>query len=170
MFVHEKHAHNKELPRFAGWWGHNKEERFLMKPGFDPLPGAEGWQLSNAPVMGMAVHLASLELFDEAGMDQIGAKRNQMTAYLEFVIQEISDRNSEKCTFEIITPSEIHRRGAQLSIMALGQGRKLFDALSDLGVIADWREPNVIRIAPAPLYNSYEDCYWFGVHLENAIQ
>jgi kynureninase len=170
MFVHEKHAHNKELPRFAGWWGHNKEERFLMKPGFDPLPGAEGWQLSNAPVMGMAVHLASLELFDEAGMDQIGAKRNQMTAYLEFVIQEISDRNSEKCTFEIITPSEIHRRGAQLSIMALGQGRKLFDALSDLGVIADWREPNVIRIAPAPLYNSNEDCYWFGVHLENAIQ
>ncbi len=170
MFVHEKHAYNKELPRFAGWWGHNKEERFLMKPGFDPLPGAEGWQLSNAPVMGMAVHLASLELFDDAGMDQIGAKRDQMTAYLAFVIQEISDRNSEKCTFEIITPSEIHRRGAQLSIMALGQGRKLFDALSDLGVIADWREPNVIRVAPAPLYNSYEDCYWFGVHLENAIQ
>ena len=162
MFVHEKHAHNKELPRFAGWWGHNKEERFLMKPGFDPLPGAEGWQLSNAPVMGMAVHLASLELFDEAGMDQIGAKRNQMTAYLEFVIQEISDRNSEKCTFEIITPSEIHRRGAQLSIMALGQGRKLFDALSDLGVIADWREPNVIRMAPVPLYNSFEDIFTFG--------
>jgi kynureninase len=170
MFVHEKHAHNKDLPRFAGWWGHNKEERFLMKPGFDPLPGAEGWQLSNAPVMGMAVHLASLELFNEAGMDQIGAKRDQMTAFLEFVIKEISQRNSEKCTFEIITPSEIHRRGAQLSIMALGQGRKLFDALSDLGVIADWREPNVIRIAPAPLYNSFEDCYWFGVHLENAIQ
>ena len=170
IFVHERHAYKPELPRFAGWWGYDKETRFQMEPGFNPMRGAEGWQLSNAPVMGMAVHLASLELFDEAGMDQIGAKRNQMTAYLEFVIQEISDRNSEKCTFEIITPSEIHRRGAQLSIMALGQGRKLFDALSDLGVIADWREPNVIRIAPAPLYNSYEDCYWFGVHLENAIQ
>ena len=170
MFVHEKHAYTKDLPRLAGWWGHNKEERFLMKPGFDPLPGAEGWQLSNAPVLGMAVHLASLELFEAAGMKQIGAKRDQMTAYLEFVIQEISARNSEKCTFEIITPSEIHRRGAQLSIMAHGQGRKLFDALSDLGVIADWREPNVIRVAPAPLYNSFEDCYWFGVHLEKAIQ
>jgi kynureninase len=170
MFVHEKHAHNKDLPRFAGWWGHNKEERFLMKPGFDPLPGAEGWQLSNAPVLGMAVHLASLGLFEAAGMDRIGTKRDQMTAYLEFVIKDISDRNSEKCTFEIITPSERNKRGAQLSIMALGQGRKLFDELTELGVIADWREPNVIRIAPAPLYNSYEDCYWFGVHLENAIQ
>ncbi|MFZ9587383.1 MAG: kynureninase [Crocinitomicaceae bacterium] len=170
MFVHEKHAHNKNLPRFAGWWGHNKEERFLMKPGFDPLPGAEGWQLSNAPVLGMAVHLASLELFEAAGMDRIGSKRDQMTAYLEFVIQEISARNSDKCTFEIITPKDPQQRGAQLSIMAHGQGRKLFDALSDLGVIADWREPNVIRIAPAPLYNSYEDCFWFGAHLENAIQ
>jgi kynureninase len=170
MFVHEKHAHNKDLPRFAGWWGHNKEERFLMKPGFDPLPGAEGWQLSNAPILGMAVHLASLELFEAAGMDRIGTKRDQMTAYLEFVIKDISDRNSEKCTFEIITPSERNKRGAQLSIMALGQGRKLFDELTELGVIADWREPNVIRIAPAPLYNSYEDCFWFGVHLENAIQ
>jgi kynureninase len=170
MFVHEKHAHNKNLPRFAGWWGHNKEERFLMKPGFDPLPGAEGWQLSNAPVLGMAVHLASLELFEQAGMDRIGAKRDLMTAYLEFVIAEISKRNAEKCTFEVITPADKNRRGAQLSIMAKGQGRKLFDALSDLGVIADWREPNVIRIAPAPLYNSFEDCYLFGVHLENAIQ
>ena len=103
-------------------------------------------------------------------MDRIGTKRDQMTAYLEFVIKDISDRNSEKCTFEIITPSERNKRGAQLSIMALGQGRKLFDELTELGVIADWREPNVIRIAPAPLYNSYEDCYWFGVHLENAIQ
>jgi kynureninase len=169
MFIHENHAHNKSLPRFAGWWGHNKEVRFQMEPGFDPIPGAEGWQLSNAPVLGMAAHLASLEIFEEAGMDRIGEKRDQMTAYLEFLIHEISVRNQDKCEFEIITPSSPSQRGAQLSIMAIGQGRKLFDKLTALGVIADWREPNVIRIAPAPLYNSYEDCWRFAQYLEQAI-
>jgi kynureninase len=170
MFVHERHAHTKDLPRFAGWWGYNKEKRFLMDPGFDPMPGAEGWQLSNAPVLSMAAHLASLEIFDEAGMENIGAKRDQMTAFLEFVIKDVSERNKEKCTFELITPSNPHERGAQLSIQAKGQGKALFNALSDAGVVADWREPNVIRVAPAPLYNSYEDCYWLGVELEKAIQ
>jgi kynureninase len=170
MFVHERHAKNSDLPRFAGWWGYNKEKRFLMEPGFQPMPGAEGWQLSNAPVLGMAAHLASLDIFDEAGMDAIGSKRDLMTAYLEFVIDSISERNKEKCTFELITPREKTQRGAQLSIMAMGQGRGLFDALSDLGVVADWREPNVIRVAPAPLYNSFEDCWWFGQLLEQAIQ
>lgn len=170
MFVHERHANNPELPRFAGWWGYNKEKRFLMEPGFQPMPGAEGWQLSNAPVLGMAAHLASVDIFDEAGMDAIGTKRDLMTAYLEFVIDSISERNKDKCRFELITPRDKKQRGAQLSIMALGQGRALFDALSDLGVIADWREPNVIRVAPAPLYNSFEDCWWFGNLLEKAIQ
>lgn len=170
MFVHERHADRPELPRFAGWWGYDKETRFLMEPGFKPMKGAEGWQLSNAPVLGMAAHLASLEIFDEAGMDQIGKKRDLMTAYLEFVIDSISERNKDRCTFEIITPRDLTKRGAQLSILAKGQGRSLFDALSDLGVVADWREPNVIRVAPAPLYNSFEDCYWFGELLEKAIQ
>jgi kynureninase len=170
MFVHERHANNKNLPRFAGWWGYNKEKRFQMEPGFEPMPGAEGWQLSNAPVLGMAVQLASLEIFEEAGMDRIGAKRDLMTAFTEFVIEDISERNKEKCTFELITPKDKTQRGAQLSIQAKGQGKALFNALSDLGVVADWREPNVIRIAPAPLYNSYEDCYWFGQLLEQAIQ
>jgi len=132
--------------------------------------GAEGWQLSNAPVLGMAAHLASLDIFEAAGMDRIGAKRDELTAFLEFVIQDISKRNEDRCTFEIITPSDKTKRGAQLSILAHGQGKSLFDALTKQGVIADWREPNVIRIAPAPLYNSFEDCYRFGQCLERAIQ
>jgi kynureninase len=170
MFVHERHSYNPELPRFAGWWGYDKETRFLMQPGFNPMKGAEGWQLSNAPILGMAAHLASLDIFEEAGMDRIGEKRDLMTAFMEFVIDDISEKNKDRCTFELITPRDKTKRGAQLSIMAKGQGKALFDALSDLGVVADWREPNVIRIAPAPLYNSYEDCYWFGQLLEKAIQ
>jgi kynureninase len=170
MFVHERHANRPELPRFAGWWGYDKSTRFQMEPGFKPMPGAEGWQLSNAPILGMAAHLASLEIFEEAGMERIGAKRDQLTAFLEFVIDDISAKNSDRVTFELITPRDKTKRGAQLSIMAKGQGKKLFDALSAEGVVADWREPNVIRIAPAPLYNSFEDCYWFGQLLERAIQ
>ena len=169
LFVHERHAHDKTLPRFACWWGHNKEARFQMEPGFDPIPGAEGWQLSNAPVLGMAAHLASLEIFEEAGMERIAQKRNQLTAFLAFLIEDVSERKKEKCSFEIITPKSPSERGAQLSILAKGQGKQLFDRLTDLGVIADWREPNVIRIAPAPLYNSYEDCFLFAQYLESAI-
>jgi kynureninase len=170
MYVHERHAYKPELPRFAGWWGYDKETRFLMQPGFNPMKGAEGWQLSNAPVLGMAAHLASLEIFEEAGMERIGEKRDLMSAYMEFVIDTISAQNSDRVQFEIITPRDKTKRGAQLSIMAKGQGKALFDALSAEGVVADWREPNVIRIAPAPLYNSFEDCYWFGQLLEKAIQ
>lgn len=170
MFVHERHANNPDLPRFAGWWGYNKKKRFLMESGFQPMPGAEGWQLSNAPILGMAAHLAAIDIFDQAGMEAIGKKRDLITSYLEFVIDTISEKNKKKCTFELITPRDKKQRGAQLSIMAQGQGRSLFDALSDLGVVADWREPNVIRVAPAPLYNSFEDCWWFGQLLEKAIQ
>ncbi len=170
IFVHQRHEYNPELPRFAGWWGYDKETRFLMEPGFNPMRGAEGWQLSNAPVLGMAAHLASLDIFEEAGMDRIGAKRDQMTAFLEFVIKDVSEKNKDRVTFEIITPGEVTKRGAQLSILVHGQGKALFDALSAEGVVADWREPNVIRIAPAPLYNSYEDCFWFGQLLQDAIQ
>ncbi len=169
-FVHERHAYRKDLPRLAGWWGHNKETRFAMEPGFNPMPGAEGWQLSNAPVLGMAVHLASLELFEEAGMERIGQKRDMMTHYLSFVVQNISSSASETGGFEVITPMDPKKRGAQLSIKATGQGRTLFDKLTALGVTADWREPNVIRVAPVPLYNSFEDCYWFGQHLKSALK
>ena len=168
MFVHEKHSKNKELPRFAGWWGHNKDERFQMKPGFDPIEGAEGWQLSNAPVLGMAAHNASLDIFQRAGMAAISEKRNDLTAYLEFIINKISDE-SDLVDFEVITPHDPKKRGAQLSILAHGQGKALFDALSKEGVVADWREPNVIRVAPAPLYNSFEDVYRFGEALRTSI-
>ena len=169
IFVHERHANKPELPRFAGWWGYDKETRFMMEPGFVPMEGAEGWQLSNAPVLAMAAHLASLEIFHEAGMDRIGAKRDVLTAYLEYVINDVSERNKERCTFEIITPKDVAKRGAQLSIHVHGQGKDLFNKLTEFGVIADWREPNVIRIAPTPLYNTFEDCYRFGEYLEKSI-
>jgi kynureninase len=170
MFVHERHEFDESLPRFAGWWGYDKETRFEMKPGFVPMKGAEGWQLSNAPVLGMAAHLASLEIFDEVGMDALCEKRDQLTAYLEYIIDDISDRKKEDCTLEIITPRDQSKRGAQISILAHGQGKALFDAMTKEGVVADWREPNVIRVAPVPLYNSYEDVYRFGQILENSIQ
>lgn len=170
MFVHEKHANNSDLPRFAGWWGHNKSVRFLMEPGFKPMPGAEGWQLSNAPVLGMAAHLASLDIFEEAGLDNLILKRVQLTNYLEEIIETISEKYKSTCQFEIITPKQIENRGAQLSILVHGAGKKLFDQLAEQGVIADWREPNVIRIAPTPLYNSFTDIYLFGAALENAIK
>ncbi len=169
MFVHEKHANNKELPRFAGWWGHDKSTRFLMEKGFQPMEGAEGWQLSNAPVIGMAVHLASLDIFDEVGMEKLAAKRDSLTAYLEFIIDTISEKHKEKCTFEIITPRDKKQRGAQLSMLVHGGGKSIFDKLMSKGVVTDWREPNVIRLAPVPLYNSFEDVYYFGKHLEEAI-
>lgn len=168
IFVHEKHATNTALNRFAGWWGHDKERRFLMEPEFKPMPTAESWQLSNAPVLAMAVHKASLDIFMEAGMDRLRAKSIQLTAYLEFVITSVSE-SSSNASFEIITPSEPEERGAQLSILVHGSGKELFDFLTNEGVIADWREPNVIRIAPVPMYNNFEDVYRFGEILKRGI-
>jgi kynureninase len=169
MFVHQRHEFNPELPRFAGWWGYDKETRFLMKPGFVPMKGAEGWQLSNAPVFGMAAHLASLDIFDEVGMPALRKKSELLTGYLEFIINDITARHGEKVSFEIITPKEKEKRGCQLSMLVHGQGKSLFEYISDKGVVADWREPNVIRMAPVPLYNSFEDIYRFGQILEGGI-
>jgi kynureninase len=169
MFVHEKHANNEQLPRFAGWWGHDKSTRFLMEPGFKPMEGAEGWQLSNAPVMSMAIHLASLDIFDEVGMEKLREKSDLLTAYLEFIIDDVSEKHKDSCTFEIITPRDKKYRGAQLSMLVHGGGKELFDKLMQKGVVADWREPNVIRLAPVPLYNSFEDLFYFGKYLEEAI-
>lgn len=165
IYVHEKHCQNKDLVRFAGWWGHDKETRFLMEKGFNPIPTAESWQLSNAPVLAMAVHKASLDIFEEAGLDNLRSKSQQLTGYLEYVIDQIS-ANHDNINFEIITPRETTQRGCQLSILAHGQGKDLFDFITQEGVIADWREPNVIRIAPVPLYNNFEDIYRFGKILE----
>jgi kynureninase len=160
IYVHERHADNKELKRFAGWWGHDKEQRFLMEDQFVPIKGAEGWQLSNAPVLGMAAHLASLQLFKEAGMERIGSKRDLITAYLEYLILKVSAENGD--FLKIITPSSIFERGSQLSLVLEKDGKKKFDLMTEQGIIADWREPNVIRIAPAPLYNSFQDCWHFA--------
>lgn len=169
IFVHEKHCKNPDLPRFAGWWGHNKERRFLMEPEFEPIQTAESWQLSNAPVLAMAVHKASLDIFMEAGIENLRAKSIHLTAYLEYVIQQVSN-DDPNTSFEIITPSAPEERGAQLSILSHGKGKELFDHLTNEGVIADWREPNVIRIAPVPLYNNYEDVYRFGTILKNGLK
>jgi kynureninase len=166
-FIHEKHHNDTSLPRFAGWWGHNKERRFKMEPTFDPVRGAEGWQISNLPILSLAPYLASVEMFDEIGMDALIVKRNKITSYLEFILQEISKEVNG--SFEIITPSNQEERGCQLSVLLHGEGRSLFDYLMKNGVITDWREPNVIRVAPAPLYNTFEDVYYFGQILEKAI-
>lgn len=168
LYVNEKHVEDKDTLRLAGWWGHNKEDRFLMADEFQPIPSAESWQLSNAPVIAMAIHNASLTIFDEVGMDAIIEKRDQLTGYLEFIINDISDRYTN-VNFEIITPKDQSKRGAQLSILAHGKGKELFNYITKEGVVADWREPNVIRIAPAPLYNNYEDVYRFGKILEEAL-
>ncbi len=166
-FVHEKHHNNSDLPRFAGWWGHNKERRFKMEPTFDPIHGADGWQISNLPVLSLAPYLASVELFDEIGMETLIQKRDKITAYLEFILHEIDKQVTS--TFEIITPSNPAERASQLSVFLHGEGRSLFDYLMKNGVITDWREPNVIRLAPVPLYCSFEDMYNFGQILKRGI-
>ncbi len=166
-FIHERFHNKKDIPRFEGWWGTSKETRFLMKPEFEPMPNADAWQVSNAPVLALAPYLASLELFDEVGMDALIDKRDLIVAYLEFVLKEI-DKQVES-SFEIITPSDPKERGTQLSVFLHGEGKKLFDFLMKNGVITDWREPNVIRLAPAPFYCSFEDMYDFGQILKKGI-
>jgi kynureninase len=156
IFVHERHARSFDLPRFAGWWGHDKETRFLMGPDFVPLAGAEGWQLSNPPIFQLAALRASLEIFDEATLPALRGKSEKLTGYLESLLKQIdTDRIS------IITPSDPAQRGCQLSIRVRDADKDLFDAISERGVVADWREPDVIRVAPVPLYNTFSDVYRF---------
>ena len=159
-FVHEKHANNFELPRFAGWWGNNKERRFLMLPTFEPLAGAEGWQLSNPPIFQLASLKTSLEIFSQATMPALRKKSTNLTNYLEFLlIQKLGD------SITLITPTDNTQRGCQLSLSINGvsptQGKAVYDKLLSKGVFCDWREPAVIRVAPTPLYNTYEDVYDF---------
>jgi len=164
-FVHERHANAFDLPRFAGWWGHNKQTRFLMGPDFDPLPGAEGWQLSNPPIFQLAALRASLEIFDEAGIANLRAASVELTGYLENLLKEIdNDRIS------IITPTDPVQRGCQLSIRVKDADKSLFEAITARGVIADWREPDVIRVAPVPLYNTIEDVEAFAGILKECLK
>jgi len=162
IFVHEQYLNKKDIPRFEGWWGTKKENRFLMSPEFEPMENADAWQISNAPILSLAPYLASLELFEEVGMEALVHKRDKIVAYLAFVLGKISDEVAS--SFEIITPEE---RGCQLSVFLHGEGRTLFDYLMKNGVVVDWREPNVIRLAPAPFYCSFEDVYRFGQILKN---
>ncbi len=168
IFVHNKYEDNKDLPRFAGWWGHDEESRFLMEKGFVPMKGAQGWQLSNAAVFSMAPCKASMDIFDEVGLPKLIKKSRKLTNFMEFVFNDISERY-DNCNFEIITPKEERYRGCQLSVLMHGQGKEMFDYITKEGVIADWREPNVIRLAPVPLYNSFEDIFKLGQIIENAL-
>ena len=165
VFVHKRHAEAFDLPRFAGWWGHDKETRFLMGDKFIPIKGAEGWQLSNPPIFQLASLRASLEIFEEAGMKNLVEKSKQLTGYLEFLLNEIKDER-----ISVITPSNPEERGCQLSIRVKDADKNLFKAITEKGVIADWREPDVIRVAPVPLYNSFIDVYEFVEILKDCLK
>lgn len=164
IFVNKKHLKKKDIQRFEGWWGTKKETRFLMKPEFEPMENADAWQISNVPVLSVAPYLASLTMFEEVGMQRLIEKRNLIVSYLEFILQEI-DKEVDS-TFEIITPAD---RGCQLSVFLHGQGKALFNYLMENGVVTDWREPNVIRLAPAPFYSTFEDMYRFGQILKEGV-
>jgi kynureninase len=153
-FVHERHAYSKYLNRFTGWWSHNKATRFNMRHEFDVLPGAEGWQLSNPPILSMAAIKASLDMFNEVGLEKLLKKSKKLTGYFEFLLKELGED-----VIRIITPENPEERGCQLSIQVLNADRSLHGKLTEAGVISDWREPDVIRCAPVPLYNSFEDVY-----------
>ena len=167
-FVHERHARAFELPRLAGWWGHDKASRFRMGPEFVPMAGAEGWQLSNPPILGLVPLLASLEIYDEVGMEALRAKSVQLTGYLEYLLKEkLADE------VEVLTTADPAWRGCQLSLR-LHKGRdaarRVFEQMEDAGVTGDWREPDVIRVAPVPLYNSYRDVFEFVRILEGLVK
>jgi kynureninase len=170
VFIHEKHANNPNTPRLSGWWGNDEKTRFEMRPDFIPQLGAAGWQLSNAQIFPMAIHRASLEIFDQAGIQNLRLKSIQLTGYLEQLLQKINNESGRQ-PFTIITPADVPQRGCQLSIMVNGNhGRAIFDYLTQAGVIADWRNPNVIRVAPTPLYNTFEDVFIFTQHLRKALE
>ena len=176
-YVHERHGKNPHLPRFAGWWGNDPKVRFTMPHRFVPVPTADSWQLSNAPILEMAALRASMELFEEAGIDNLTAKSHELTSYLLFVVRDVLAQIGKQDILKVITPFEEQNKGCQLSLQFAGNGKKIFDLLTAHGVIADWREPDqegrgegVIRVAPVPLYNSFGDVYRFGEILAEAIR
>lgn len=165
-FVHERFARNEKLPRFAGWWGHDEKERFQMKKGFKPMAGVDGWQTSNVPIFQSAAHLASLEIFQDAGMKAIRKKSVALTGYLEYILKDIDPLGN---CFSILTPSNPNERGCQLSVFMKQNGKTVFNKLTKAGVITDWREPGVIRVAPVPLYNTFEEVFRFGAILKRSL-
>ena len=161
LFVHEKHAQRKDLPRFAGWWNHNKETRFNMRQPFDVMEGAEGWQLSNPPILSMAAIKASLDIFEKVGMDALVKKSKKLTGFFEYLVNEIASD-----TIKIITPTNPNERGCQLSLQVKNADKNLHKKLTENNIITDWREPDVIRCAPVPMYTSFEDVYHMVTILE----
>ena len=169
IFVHKKHF-GKNLPQFAGWWGNDPDTRFTMPRKFEPVKAASAWALSNDPVLTMSALKSSLDIFDEAGITNLRAKSELLTGYLEFIIGQLNTKiQNTKYKLEVITPQDPARRGCQLSMIAHGLGKDLFNKLTAAGVVCDWREPNVIRAAPVPLYNSFEDVFRFGEILEKIL-
>ncbi|TGV03224.1 kynureninase [Flavivirga rizhaonensis] len=164
-FVHERHAYNKDLNRFTGWWSHNKQTRFNMRHDFDLLPGAEGWQLSNPPILSMAAIKASLDIFNKIGIKKLTEKSKKLTDYFEFLLKQLGED-----TIKIITPENPEERGCQLSIQVLNANKALHNELTVAGVISDWREPDVIRCAPTPLYNSFQDIYHMVDKLKDILK
>ena len=165
-FVHEKHAYNIDRPRLAGWWGHDEASRFDMQGGFQPISGADGWQLSNVNILGMAAHKASLNIIQEAGIENMRRKSIQLTGFLFDLIKEI---DPEGKSIQILTPEQAEARGCQLSLFIPQHGQHLFDQLEQAGVVVDWREPNVIRAAPAPLYNTFAEVATFAELLQQGL-
>jgi kynureninase len=164
-FVHQRFARDFSLPRFTGWWGHDKQSRFRMGPDFHAIAGAEGWQLSNPSILSLATLRASMDIFDEAGMGRLRAKSERLTGYLQFLLdQKASDK------FQIITPGDPAQRGAQLSLRVSQIGRAVCDRLAKRGIICDWREPDILRVAPVPLYNSFLDAYVFAEEFLTAVE
>ncbi|WPU91284.1 kynureninase [Mucilaginibacter sabulilitoris] len=169
VFVHEKHFENTKLDRFAGWWGYREDKRFLMAPGFDPATGANGWQVSTCPIFLLALFKASMAIFNDAGgVDILRGKSVALTGYMEFLIKEINKQQSEE-VFKIITPVNPQERGCQLSVVCKRNAKVIFKHLADNGIIGDWREPDVIRLSPVPLYNTFHDVYLAVQHLAAAI-
>jgi len=173
-YIHQRYANDPSLPRFAGWWGYNEQQRFLMQKGFVPMLGADGWQLSNVNVLSSAAILASMEVFHKVDPRKLRKKSIELTGYAEYLINLIIDKTSIDA--KIITPSDPDSRGCQLSLALKSIGKEVFDYLSDHGIMVDWREPNlsgdqpaIIRLAPVPLYNTFQDVYQFGVKLEEAV-
>jgi kynureninase len=168
VYIHERFHNDKNIQRFAGWWGYDKETRFKMEKGFKPIPTAEGWQLSTPSLLLYATHKAALDIFEETGCEKLHAKRKLLNNYLWFILDEIVKSSSSK-TVEFITPRREEERGCQVSMLMHERGREIFDELTKQGVMADWREPGVIRIAPVPLYNTFEDVWRFGNIIKTII-
>jgi kynureninase len=177
IYIHQKHIADENIPRFAGWWGHTKAIRFKMEKGFEAIPTAEGWQLSNAPVLSMAAHKASLDIFEEAGMDKLYAKGKQLAGYMHFLLNDLNTsvagglpQATKEQLIEVITPTNEMERGCQVSMLMQRRGKEIFDSLMKQGVMTDWREPNVIRVAAVPLYNSFEDVWVFRSIIEEIVR